>query len=703
MDHLNQGIAENHVRLEDGGKYIVYVHQNKRRNFSNPEEKVQAETFLSLIYDKGYSPARIKQFVPVTMGSSTKEADIIVYKDDECTSPHILVECKSPDISEAEFKQAHEQAFSYAVPQGAKYVWTTMGIKSEYFERDPKKPQQKTPASDVPQFGVASLAPFKYAFNGGVAPNGQKLFPLQKVKEDELTRCFKQAHQALWGGGELNPSEAFDELDKLIFCKLWDERQLRKLGEPYDFQVWTEETEAKTEAKLLERLKKLYEMGRKQDSEVFKDDIRLNASKARRIVGYLEGINLSDTDLDSKGRAFEAFLGSFFRGDFGQYFTPRSIVQLIVDVLPIVHTSMVLDTSCGSGGFLLHALEKVRKQADEFFEKDSAKHYKHWHDFAQHKLFGIEISEQIARTAKMNMIIHDDGHTNVVAADGLLPPAELRAHTGNNGFKAGAFDFIITNPPFGSTVKQSEKAYMHQYRFAAREVDWLNPKSARAERPNQDTEILFIEACHEYLCEGGYLAVVVPDSILTNSSLQYVRDGLEEMYRIVAVVSMPQTAFTATGAGVKSSVMVLKKWSAAKTKEIRDLKQRLKDTIRREENFEAQLFALENKKKAALKAPPYSDLEESLPLKELKETPQYKAWAKEVSDKYAAQIEALRSRLSEEYEAQLRAQVGNYPIFMAIAEHIGYDATGRDTKANDLPFITQELRRFIKCIEEGTL
>ncbi len=707
MSHIAQGIAEKHIRLEDDGKYIVYIEQNKRRNFQNPEERVQAETFLKLIFDYGYSDSRIRQFVSVQMGSDTKEADIIVYNDDGCKAPHILVECKSPEISESEFKRAHEQAFSYAVPQGAKYVWTTMGIKDEYFERDPRKPQLKVPVSDVPQFGVASLSPFKYAYNGGTAKNGQKLFPLQKVSQDELTRRFKQAHQALWGGGELNPSEAFDELDKLIFCKLWDERQPRKLGQPYDFQVWTEATDAETEKTLFERIKKLYEVGRKQDKEVFKDDIRLNASKARRIVGYLESINLKDTDLDSKGRAFEAFMGSFFRGDFGQYFTPRPIVQFIVDVLPIKHDSMVLDTSCGSGGFLLHALEKVRRQADDWYPDEigppeGAKHFNHWHDFAQHKLFGIEINEQIARTAKMNMIIHDDGHTNVVAADGLLPPQELRAHTGNNGFKEGTFNFIITNPPFGSTVKQSEKAYMHQYRFGAREMDWLNPKSVRAQRPNQDTEILFIEACHAFLEEGGMLAVVVPDSILTNSSLQYVRDGLEEMYRIVAVVSLPQTAFAATGAGVKSSVLILKKWSATKTKEIRDLKQKLKDTIRREENFETQLLSIEKRKKAELKAPPFFDLEEEPSPKELKETPQYKAWAKQVSDKYAAQVETLRFRLSEEFEAKRREQLPDYKIFMAIADSIGYDATGKDLKTNDFPFITKELARFIEKIEEGT-
>lgn len=211
-------------------------------------------------------------------------------------------------------------------------------------------------------------------------------------------------------------------------------------------------------------------------------------------------------------------MGSFFRGDFGQYFTPRPIVKFIVDVLPITHDSMVLDTSCGSGGFLLHALDKVRTQAGVYFKPGTDKHHRHWHDFAQDNLYGIEINEQIARTAKMNMIIHDDGHTNVVSSDGLLPPEETRAKTKNEGFKASRFDFIITNPPFGSTMKRAEKSYLHHYRLATRAADWLNPKNKATERPGQDTEILFIEQCWNYLREGGYLAIVIPDGILTNSS-----------------------------------------------------------------------------------------------------------------------------------------------------------------------------------------
>jgi type I restriction enzyme M protein len=701
MNLIDEGTKRGLIRFEDGGKYIVYLPQGKRRNYDSPEEKVQAEAYLQLVLVYKYPVKRVRQYVSVQMGTMNKEADIIVYADDAHTAPHVVVECKSPSVSEQEFSRAADQAVSYAVAEGARFVWVTSRLKNEYFEIPARKPKARLPIPDVPQFGVDQLAKFKFAYEGGTTKTGQKLFPLEVVSEDELTRRFQQAHQALWGGGELNPSEAFDELDKLIFCKLWDERKPRKPGDPYDFQIFTEPSKEETERSLLERLQRLYEEGRKKDPEVFRDDIRLSAAKARVVVTYLEGVNLSETDLDSKGRAFETFMGSFFRGDFGQYFTPRPIVKFIVDVLPITDESRVLDTSCGSGGFLLHALDKVRRQADTFYKPGTSKHYRHWHDFAQHNLFGIEINEQIARTAKMNMIIHDDGHTNVATADGLLPADELRTRTKNQGFKESSFDFIITNPPFGSTVKQTEKAYLHQYRLATRDIDWLNPKSKAAERPGQDTEILFIEQCWHYLRAGGYLAIVIPDGILTNSSLQYVRDEIEDLFRIVAVVSLPQTAFTATGAGVKSSVLFLKKYTQEETNRIRDTKQSLKESIRKQEKLEEHLDAIEQEKKHAMKELDHRPEYAALSPKERKENAAYAQAASEISEHASTRVEELRYRLAELYQNRRQDALPDYDIFMAIAEDIGYDATGRPTRNNELEPIGTELMQFVTDIEEG--
>ena len=305
MDPIEEGVKRKLFSVEDDGKYIVYLPQKRRRNLQNPEESVQAEAYVRLVVDYGYDPKRIRHFVPVQMGTDTKEADIIVYNDDDLKSPLLVVECKREGISELEFNRAVDQAFSYAVAEGAQYVWVTSKLKDEYYEVPAKKPKDRIAVPDVPQFGVKDLAKFKFAKGGGTSKTGQKLFDLAVVSEDELTRRFQQAHQALWGGGELNPSEAFDELDKLIFCKLWDERKARKPGQPYDFQIFTEETREKTERELLARITALYKEGRRKDPEVFKDDIRLRPAKARTVVSYLESINLSKTDLDSKGRAFE--------------------------------------------------------------------------------------------------------------------------------------------------------------------------------------------------------------------------------------------------------------------------------------------------------------------------------------------------------------------------------------------------------------
>ncbi|HLO84224.1 MAG TPA: type I restriction enzyme HsdR N-terminal domain-containing protein, partial [Nostocaceae cyanobacterium] len=158
MSLIQKGIEQGLIKFDEEQKYITYIHQNKKRNYTNPEEKVQAETFLKLVLVYDYKPQFIQQFVSVTMGSAVKEADIIVYSDNELKSPYIVVECKKQEISELEFTQAVEQAFSYAVAEGAKYVWVTSGIKDEYYQVPKEKPKQRISIPDIPQYGVDTIA-----------------------------------------------------------------------------------------------------------------------------------------------------------------------------------------------------------------------------------------------------------------------------------------------------------------------------------------------------------------------------------------------------------------------------------------------------------------------------------------------------------------------------------------------------------------
>ena len=248
MDLIQKGIEEGLISFDEEGKYITYTHQGKKRNYSNPEEQVQTETFLKLIFTYGYQPERIQQFVTIKDGSTSKEVDIIVYNDDEHTQPHIVVECKKPEVSELEFEEAVKQGFSYAnfLAGTTKFIWVTSQIKNEYFLFDKERDiRQSIP--NIPKFGVQEIQQYKFA-KGGKKPDEevgkdeikQKYFELITVSEDDLTKRFKQAHNSIWAGGQYNPSEAFDELDKLIFCKIWDEKKPRKKGQPYDFQIFNE-------------------------------------------------------------------------------------------------------------------------------------------------------------------------------------------------------------------------------------------------------------------------------------------------------------------------------------------------------------------------------------------------------------------------------------------------------------------------------
>ncbi len=751
---MKKGVEKGLIVFDADQKNITYKVQNKRLRFSDPEEKVRANAYLSLVLEYGYSAEQIEIEVAVEHRVPNIFSDIVVYADKALKKPLIVVECKREEASQGELDQAVEQGFGYANSMDADFVWMTSGIRNDYFRRDRAAPKERIAnrLADLPRPGKG-IARAKYV-KGGVGG-----FELKVVEENELTRIFKQAHDALWAGGKRNPAEAFDELDKLIFCKIWDERVKRKNGEPYDFQVFSDDKGDD----LKHRIHSLYIKGREKDEEVFKEDIRLSNAELQTVVGYLAATNLNKTDLDSKGRAFETFMTGFFRGEFGQYFTPRKIVQFIVDALPITNDNVVLDTSCGSGGFLLHALDKVRKQADHkaqegYFDPATPEGYKEhfdfWHDFAEHNLFGIEISEGIARTAKMNMIIHDDGHTNVISFDGLEDIETMRERTKNPGFKKNAFDFIITNPPFGSKVKFAEKRYLENYALGKKGEDWIEVKlkrlstqaeltaihrgeedseTSRDKRPTRDqqtTEVLFIEQCHRFLKPGGYLAMVIPDSILTNSSMQYVRDWIEEHWRIVAVVSLPQFAFAANGAGVKSSVLFLRKYDAATTAAIQAIKTKTQDELFAKDALGAALEALIEEKKETIKRGDavIQKIENELVAKldaleaqgtltaaikrELKaeakaavtahkETVAYKDWLQAITDDYNERIENLRETLEDDFLAQVKVQLDDYPIFMAIAEDIGYDATGRPTATNELETVASELARFLAHIERG--
>jgi len=552
---LEKAIAAKQAQLiydDKERRVIIYVASpgERREIYDDPEEQVRAEFWAELIHRYHYPPHRIVLEFPVPDRNPKDFADIVIFKDDERKAPYIVVECKRENIKPAEFNQAIEQAFGngYAHKLRAEFIMVVAGATKRAFDLDPQYEvleRDKNVIADLP-ISYGQVPKFKFTAGGAL--------DIAPVSKESLIAAIEKCHQTLWGGGRLSPPAAFGELCKLVFAKTCDEKETPE-GQEYRFQIGSRENNAI----LASRIRTLYDTHRKRerDAGVFDETIKLPDEMISPVVSHLEGINLEETDLDTKGVAFERFMDEFFKGNFGQYFTPREVIQFCVEMFPPAKTDLVLDPACGSGGFLLHALDHIRREGERLFPgaKNVVKRYSYWHDFAAHNLYGIEINDEIARVAKMNMILHDDGHTNVIGEDALVKferYSYLRA-----GFKSEGFDLILTNPPFGASVAFDLRPEIRELFPHLAYSEGANGK--KSGRKNQKTEILFLERIHQFLRAGGRAAVVLPDGILTNSSLAYVRDYLLESFRLRAVISLPQTAFAHYGAGVKSSLVFLEK------------------------------------------------------------------------------------------------------------------------------------------------
>lgn len=739
---LQIGVQKGHIEHLNEQTTIYYTAPDKKYKFTDPEEEVRAKYYVELIERYQYPEDRIDLEVSVPGRTPHVFADVVVFRENDKKAPFIVVECKKGEISEAEFSQAIQQAFGNCNALRGHYAAVIAGNTRRFFNvKDfASGERERNVIADIP-VGYGEIQKWRYKKDD---PD----WDLQVVGKSELTRVLGKCHDTLWQGGKLAPTDAFDELSKILFIKIRDEKKPRAKGEPYDFQIRTRETSKS----VADRIKMLYQEAKIRDPEVFTEDVKVDDNPLFSVVNHLQGINFNKTDLDVKGIAFERFLGSYFRGDMGQYFTPRELVEFIINMIEPDHEDRVLDPACGSGGFLLYAMEHIQKEASQYYDEGTPQHYNHWHNFAEKYLFGIEVNDAIARVAKMNMIIHDDGHSNVIGNDALINFEKL--YDQNRSFEKESFDIILTNPPFGATIKKDEKPYLDNYKLGKG-------------RNSQKTEILFLERCFDFLKWGsGKLAIVLPDGILNNSSLQYVRDYIEQHYRILAVVSLPQIAFRYYEAGVKPSILFLQKFSEEeyslyqanihritdeneaiympRVKELENERKKRIDeqgcptqvavTERHEPQFRAILDNIEDLNRKLDKKPTKTFLhwrerfvrdttrypqefelydekaannqlkthqrDLTALVKEYKE--QHKAasdseWEDQIKADYKERIDAVKEALADKNAKDIRQWVrenANHPIFMAMAERIGYDATGRRDPINDLNAICDEYRRF---------
>ncbi|EAK5116767.1 N-6 DNA methylase [Campylobacter upsaliensis] len=686
-DIIEKALEQGYLSF-DGDSIIYHTKKLSKQNYTNPEEKVRAEVFARLIIEKEYPLSHIAIEVRVTRGSnkSNTRADIVVYKNAKHQKTFIVIELKKS--SQKDLREAKEQALSYANFLKADYALATNGKEkiALYIKED-----SNDLINDIPPYG-GNAPIWKYLRNS-------KDSDIKGITPGELEALLKKIHNYLWNGGKRNPAEAFSEFSKIIFTKMMDEKaktDIKYKLEHYEFQKNRDEDKFALE----KRIKGLYEKYKKKDSNVFDNALILDADEIKFLVENLEGIGLSKIELDIKGEIFQNFLKDFFKGKAGQFFTPFNVVRFVVGCFDITQNDLVLDPSCGSGGFLLRTLLYMREKCENHYKdkKDEVQKFLCWHSFAEKNLYGIEINGGISQAAKMQMIIHDDGHTNVITADGLDSFENFIKK--NNKFQKNTFNFIFTNPPFGSSIPAS-KPYFEDFSFAKSEVHFIDKiidKKSPKDLSTQKSEILFLERYFEFLKEGGIVACVLPDGILTNSSLQNVRDYLLERFYLLASFSLPQHTFSNYGAGVKSSILVLKKKDKKAIKAFLDKKEAIQNAITQKHKDE--ILSLRDELKALI-TPLQKELKalEKMQNKDLKTQEQIATLKEQIAnarETYRYKEELVRDKICTEVSEKLK-QLESYEVFMAIIENIGFDATGKELckyEESELHTIALSFREF---------
>ena len=534
--------------MELHGDRITYnVHQKKTYSWTDPEEWVRARTVAFLVLKKAYTPQSIKLEVTVPRRTPSDFADIVVYNDERCQTPYLVVENKRERLSASDKAQAIEQLFGNANSLRAPLALYDNWGDSIFFDVANYPPTERTEnikgsRDAVPvQYGRIP----EYSFIAG--PDNNDIRP---VTAKQLESKVKRAHSIIWAGGKRDPLLAFDEWSKLMLAKVEDERHTPN-NSPRKFQVGTNETYVA----IATRIHDLFNQACLADPTIFPENITINLSdkKVVDVVRVLQDICITDTTVDNIGAAFEIFFGSVFRGELGQYFTMRPLARFTVAMLDIGHEQYVIDPTCGSGGFLLEVLLQVWNKLDrEYAGRRELERIKT--DFALNQVYGIEIHDILARICKINLLLHHDGHTNIEGDKSCLDTefTKERLNLGEENFHV-----VIGNPPFGDMIKEGDEDQLGN--------NSLENFDISAGRTQVPSEHIIVEKSIRMLREDGVLGLVLPDGVLNNqgdqSNCPQLRSYLMKHGRILAVVSLPDYAFRKSGAQNKTSILFFKKFN----------------------------------------------------------------------------------------------------------------------------------------------
>lgn len=683
-----------------------------------PEEKVRQEYICRLVNSYGFDLKQMEQDSKVQ--GIYLNYSILIWKNKNSKinneSPLIVIQCKADSVIIK--KEDYFKGLDFSREIGAKFFVATnfkqTKIYSKIYRTDSENVEE---ILDIP--------------NKEEAQNIQEVEKLlnknNAFQRENFTKTLYKCHSIIRNNDKLSPEAAFDEISKILFIKTIYERDNSK-NQIFSLDIYKKEKIDFEKYRFNER-KDFYQFLFEQTKERYIDDdlfepteiIRIRENSFEAIVKELEIYNLSTTSDDVKGIAFEQFLGKTFRGELGQFFTPRTIVDFMVEVLDPQETETICDPCCGSGGFLIKAFEYVRAKIEAKVQQEKelikqeyyTETYEKLSDAEKEKIddkvnkffsqlneelninndksrirtlsydciFGTDANPRMSRTAKMNMIMHGDGHGGVHHNDGLLNV---------NGIFENRFDVILTNPPFGARVEKSlkiteadkytdeerikkyQKRYGDEYNKALKQVNNNIGKPLvslyKMGAMSTLTEVLFIERCLNLLKPGGRMGIVLPEGVLNNSNSQKVRDYVESKAKILLIVSIPQDVFIASGATVKPSLLFFKKFTEEEALQYAGIKS--KATITIEAKYAEEVANIQQK--LAKKG------KEALPAEEKK---QLRAELKNIETKKEQEIKAI---VKEEF---------NYTIPIAEVEKAGISTTGARIE-NELDPLAKEFKKY---------
>ena len=377
---------------------------------------------------------------------------------------------------------------------------------------------------------------------------------------------FRRAHNYIHANSGIQKAEAFHEMLKLIFCKMYDEENSPGLDLVFAVDPKEQRSESGRRRLLEDRIQPLFDKVRTRYPYIFEETerIKLESPVLAYVVSEMQYISLMDTEADVKGAAYEELVGENLRGDRGEYFTPRNVcdmtVRMIQSLFPeqILPDVKVLDCCCGTAGFLVSWIDNLRRiiYQQEAIRRSTdieGKTRNRVREACTRSVFGMDINPFLVRTAQMNLVMHGDGSTNVYRVDSTRSPSEWDDEP-RERIPVGSADVVLTNPPFGKEVKIDDSHILDRY-----ELPRWESGSARTSIP---AEQLFVEIAMTFLRDGGYLGIVLPDGILNNPGLRFIRTWLIRRGRIVASIDLPKETFAVSGGVNNPSVLIVQKFTA---------------------------------------------------------------------------------------------------------------------------------------------